>query len=169
MRNTILTASFFILITLLSFGPARADYTYTTLNLGGSTVAYGISGGNVLVGPGIGYLYNVATGTYGSPIYVPGSANSPATGISGNLVVGYANEQGAPGFTYDITTQTYTTFNAPGASSTTPVGIDGNNIVGHYVKAGVTYQFLYNSATTTWTTLNLPAPAYGISGNSIVG
>jgi hypothetical protein len=107
---------------------------------------------------------------------VPGAANTVASGISGNNIVGYYTPSNSPtkGFLYNGST--YTTLSVPGAEDTVASGIFGTNIVGssYNVIGGLIadqYGFLCNGSS--YTTLNVPGAAStvasGISGNDIVG
>ncbi len=158
---------------------AEAQYAYTTLSVPGApyTVAFGISGTNIVgyynsgIGkPNNGFLYN---GSSYTTLSVPGEPDTVACGISGTNIVGFYNlGTNFLGFLYNGSS--YTTLSVPGAVDTFAFGISGTNIVGYYdggmgnpSKKG----FLYNGSS--YITLTVPGAsntyALGIYSTNIVG
>ena len=160
--------------------------TYTTLDVPsaapyGNTMAYGISGNNVVGVYGDvsqichGFIYNGSTyTTLDDPLETGTSAGSGtyAYGISGNEVVGFYYNGGNE-YAYLYNGSTYTTLNGPsGAFNTLACGISGNDIVGTCEDASGIHGFLYNGST--YTKLDDPSGigntwASGIFGGNIVG
>ena len=133
-------------VTLSLIGQVKADYTFTTLDVPGSTYteAFGINdAGQVvgaykdIIGRFHGFLFDV-DGTY-TTFDPPGSGFTRATGINNSgQIVGYA----AHGFLLDVD-GTYTTFDPPGSTATDPRGINAyGQIVGQYVGDFVSHGFL---------------------------
>ena len=195
----------FLSVVLLLATPAvQAQYQtlddpLATSSSGNGTLAFGISGNNIVGGYESdydnGFLYNGSTYTN---IDVANYGWTIATGISGGNIVGwYTDGAEAHGFLY--AKGNFTTLDEPNAAAvenptsippggygdllfdsqfdgwggTFASGVDGDNIVGWYVDAnGYTHGFLYNGST--YTTLDDPDGvgstfAQGISGDNIVG
>ena len=161
----------------------------------------GISG-NTIVGSELytlggasmaGFVYDISSGTYTSIPQGFGGAGMKATGISGNLIVGYAGQILPPGnywrkhsFTFDgITYSSALDYPDPLslyegiAYSTQAQGTNGSQVVGSYlipdynplVSNASYHGFLLSNGS--WSTLNAPGAfntyAQGISDSNIVG
>jgi hypothetical protein len=116
----------------------------------------------------------------------PGGIGTEATGVEGNLVVGFSKssiDYADRGFIYDTSTSTFTTLPTPpwyrddAENTLHPYGISGNQIVGTYHRS-TRHGFIYDITTSSYTTLDCPSAgsgisggtaALGISGNNIVG
>lgn len=138
--------------TVQAFLYNGSSYTFLDLSTHSpvSFTTYGLGlSGNSLVGAytipssatGRGYAVQGFLYENGSvsPVDVPGSVDTEATGISGNLIVGWYDNQTANGvgpnhgFIYNGTT--YTTVDVPGSAKTSIAGISGNEFVGEYTDA----------------------------------
>jgi hypothetical protein len=153
--------------------------SYTTLVVPGAGMALplAVSGNNVVgyygdqQSPGPhGFLYDGSSYTTLDP---PGATDGTfATGVSGNIVVGYYTDaSGAHGFRYNGSS--FTTLDVPGAVETFAFAVSGNNVVGDYYNSygGAVHAFLYNGST--YTNLDVPGAigtiAQAVSGNNVVG
>jgi probable HAF family extracellular repeat protein len=133
--------------------PARADYTFTTLDVpsasSGSTYAYGINATGAVVGfyqdtSDHGFVYS--NGTYTTLNDPSGTYGTYAQGInaSGAVVGYYQDASGYHGFLYS--NGIYTTLNdssATGFEGTIPQGInDSGDVTGYYADASGNHGFI---------------------------
>jgi hypothetical protein len=122
---------------------------------------YRIVGTTIIGGVTRGFLYNGSTFT---DIFVPGSLQTVANGISGsNIVCVAVIPPFVKGFIYNGST--FTEIFVPGSLQTEAYGISGSNIVGlTYDSTSPIMGFLYNGST--FTTFSVPGSAstiaYGI-------
>jgi YD repeat-containing protein len=98
----------------------------------------------------LGFLYNVGTATFSSPIQYPGATATSVSQDAGNFVLGsYTDPSGdSHGFTYDLTSQLYTPINYPGATNTNLTTYDPalGGLVGYADPNGTTRTFVYDSS-----------------------
>ena len=161
----------------------------------------GISGNTIVGGelytvggtPGLGFIYDISSSTYTLMPQGFGGVGMKPTGISNNLIVGYAGQILPPGnfwrkhsFTFDgVTYSSPIDYPDPLslyegiAYSTQAQGTNGTQIVGSYlipdynplVSNASYHGFLLSNGA--WTTLNAPGAfntyAQGISDSNIVG
>jgi hypothetical protein len=100
-----------MVVALVVVGAEQAEADYLTLSPPGATatVAYGISGNNIVGyyesgGSVYGFLYN---GSSYTTLEVPGMDVTIATGVSGNNVIGFCYSNGTQyGFLYNSSTYT---------------------------------------------------------------
>lgn len=135
------------------------------------TVAYGISGSNIVGACGAGgFLYN---GTNYQILDIPGSTKYAkyATDIDGSNIIGnYGDDSGQQhGFLYNGSS--WSTIDPAGSTMTFLNGISGNNIVGQYSHPGGASGFIYNISSGTTTDLGGLGYLHvlGIDGDNIVG
>ena len=131
-------------LALLGAAAMVQAQTYTTLDdplgvNGAATIAFGISGNNIVgsytAGSGntYGFLYNGSTFT---ALNDPSAAYGTfAYGVSGNIIAGtYTDSSGNDdGFLYNG--GTYTTLDDPNGINTIAFGISGTTIVGTYTDS----------------------------------
>ncbi len=148
---------------------------------------YGVSG-NLIVGftahppsgtGDDGILYNTNTASFSSfddPIGA-GGESTDATGISGNILVGYYHDAASHyhGFSYDLQNSIYTTLDCPLGGSVTNTfawGISSNAIIGYYADSANHYHGFLEIGGV-YQTLDVPGAtdtfAHGTDGNTIVG
>jgi uncharacterized membrane protein len=102
----------------------------------------------------------------------PGSTDSEANGLSGNIVVGDYFDTSNRDHAFLYNGSTYTTLNPPGSTDSSAYDVSGSNVVGFYFDASHnTHAFLYNGST--YTTLDPPgstsSQAISVSGSTVVG
>jgi hypothetical protein len=150
-------------------GPARAQYTFTTIDFpqeGVSTAAFGINASGQIVGSydngqAHGFLLDV-DGSY-TTLDPPGSTYTEAWGINNSgQIVGYYTDAGgrAHGLLLDVD-GSYTTIDVPGSTFTRATGI---NNYGQIVGFDGIHGFLLD-VDGSFTTLDVP----GAGGTSAVG
>jgi len=128
------------------------------------------------------YVYTTLDDPSATPgPYAAGGAGGGtyAQGISGNIIVGFYRNAGAPythGFIYNMITRTYSNDDDPaGVWGTFFAAVSGNIVVGYNAHPGNPGDdgIIYNTANGSYTYLDDPGggntEAWGISGNTVVG
>lgn len=117
-----------------------------------------------------GFLYN---GTTFTDIFVPGSNETSALGISGSLIVGFFTNASFVQRPFIFDGSSYFEISVPGKNMQVANSVDGDNVVGRYIQSGRFRGYLYNYTTSSFTDIFVPGflftIANGIEGNTIVG
>ncbi len=164
MRKTVATVAFIVFI-LISFGSARADFNWVTLDYPGATATYahGVNNIGQIVG---GYRSSenyhgfLLDASFYSPITSPETAGNSTyyyRGINNTgQIVGDYYMYGSGSYGFVLSGSAYTPISSPSASSTTASGInDKGQMVGSASDAsGNSYGFLLTGSN--FTAINYP-------------